>query len=470
MGDNAREFKIKITSSADNAAIQTSAAALQGVSKETAKLGEANEEGAKHAEHSGLSHRALHQILHLIGKESGPEAGAAISGLAAAGTGSILVAIMAVHQLFTWIESIKKASEETAAASAESWMKQRDSIDEAARSAEDFAKGLEHSKTATAEMKEAFAQEKAVLEAQIEGHKKLIDAIEKEQLAEAGGDKGKEQQIKERFEDLKREYDITAEILKLQQARENLRKLEGAQGGLAAGAEAAEKSKESAMGNQGAAILKARVDAQDEKKLKVAYDEAIERIEKSASGPTKEAAEAEAQAMKNEDADVQAFIAYENDKKAVQAHERRVRELTAAAEKAIKARDDNTAAIEQQTGQISKDAAVVNEHEKSLRNERAIGDIGRLGGAKEIPGLVESGVSNMQALLHGQKLSSTQTETNQVLTQLMGDLGYSSQASLRIMNALAHNQSGMKGLIADLERRIAGLEGGPGMKGSTTGQ
>lgn len=436
--------------------IKESGTAASETGKEAQKLGEAHEEAAKHAEHSGLSHHALHQILHLISHESGPGVGAAMAGIAAASQGSMLIAIMAVKGLFEWLERVKKAAEEAAQVKAQAWINQQAAIQAAATSAEDFAKGLDHAKTATAQLEQQFGTEQAVLEAQIEGHKKLLEAIEREQLAAANGNKEKESEVKERFADLKREYDITSELLKLDKERAQLAKLNAAQGTLEKAADAAEASKEAALKNKGAAALKARVDSQDEKKLKQAYDEAVERIEQSASGPTVEAARAEAESRMGEDEDVQAFLAYQNDVNALKAHEETVKRLTKAAEKAIKARDENTDAIQKQGEQIDRDTAVSNQHQTDFRQERAIDDVRRLGGEKEIPGLVGTVVGNVQALQHGQKLSAQQLETDRVLTQLMSDLGYSGQATLRILNALAQDQAQTKQQLKNFEREMGG--------------
>lgn len=423
-------------------------------SKSTEDLNEKTKEGTKEGEKFELSHRAIHKILHLIAHESGPAMGTAITGAAAAGTGSIMLLIMAVKELFELFEHLKQKQEEMAAAKAEGWINQQQAIENAATSAENFAKGLEHAKTATGELERQFAQEDAVLAAQIDSHKKLIAAIEGEQLAAANGDKAKEQEIKDRFEDLRREYDATSELLKLESERAQLAKLQKAQAPLSATADVAEKSKEAAEHNQGAAELKSRVENQDEKKLRAAYDEAVERIERSASGPTVEAARAEAEAMKDEDKDVQAFLAYENDKKALEAHKKRVDALTEAADKAVKARDENTQAIEKQSSKVETDEAVSKVHQKTFRDERAIQDVSRLGGEQEIPGLVEAVAGNMEALQHGQKLSAQQIQTNRVLVQLMTDLGYGAKVTFDTINSLAQNQRNILRMHTTLQRQI----------------
>ena len=58
----------------------------------------------------GISNRALRAILHLIGHEAGPAAGAAVAALGAAGGGGIMMAVMAAKELFQWLHNIKDAS------------------------------------------------------------------------------------------------------------------------------------------------------------------------------------------------------------------------------------------------------------------------------------------------------------------------------------------------------------------------
>ena len=56
----------------------------------------------------------LREILHLIGREAGPAAAAAMSGLALAATGGMFAGVMAVEQLFKWLSEIKKEADEAA--------------------------------------------------------------------------------------------------------------------------------------------------------------------------------------------------------------------------------------------------------------------------------------------------------------------------------------------------------------------
>jgi hypothetical protein len=155
----------------------------------TKELGTAEEAGAEHADKMHISHRALHQILHLIGHVAGPEAGAALAGVGAAamGSGGIMMAVMAVRELYQAFAEAKKQAEELKNKSAEAMAevaKQADEattkMNDAAKSVEDFWKGL-NNKEAIAAVHEAFA-------AQLQQFSDIAAAAEK--LGLIGKDQG----------------------------------------------------------------------------------------------------------------------------------------------------------------------------------------------------------------------------------------------------------------------------------------
>ena len=78
--------------------------------KALSELGHDAEKTEPLIEKLGISNRALRAILHLIGHEAGPAAGAAVAALGAAGGGGIMMAVMAAKELFQWLHNIKDAS------------------------------------------------------------------------------------------------------------------------------------------------------------------------------------------------------------------------------------------------------------------------------------------------------------------------------------------------------------------------
>ena len=78
--------------------------------KALSELGHDAEKTEPLIEKLGISNKALRAILHLIGHEAGPAAGAAVAALGAAGGGGIMMAVMAAKELFQWLHNIKDAS------------------------------------------------------------------------------------------------------------------------------------------------------------------------------------------------------------------------------------------------------------------------------------------------------------------------------------------------------------------------
>ena len=117
--DDSQEFKIHIVSDADNSGFKSAAGAcgeLGSANTKTAEvtgdLSKKQEEGAEQANILHKNHRLVHQVLRLIAHESGPAAAAALGAIGAAAGGGMLLAVMAVRELFNWIHELNKKSQE----------------------------------------------------------------------------------------------------------------------------------------------------------------------------------------------------------------------------------------------------------------------------------------------------------------------------------------------------------------------
>jgi len=146
------------------------------------KLSDTTKEGAKAAEKSEISHRALHQILHLIGAEAGPAAGAALSGVAAAATGGMLFAVMAIRELFEWLHgAAEKAKQfkETMEAQIDisglvGGVKDvKDAVDDTGKAVDKFFEDLEHKAADKNGFKKIADDQIAHLQRVAEAEKKL---------------------------------------------------------------------------------------------------------------------------------------------------------------------------------------------------------------------------------------------------------------------------------------------------------
>lgn len=118
MADDNKEFKILVSSEADTTGFKETSKAMEEVREGTKagvtganELARAEKKESELAELLHHNHRALHQILHLIGREASPEAAAGLAAVSAAGGGGIMLAVMAVSEL---VEGLKQASEQAA--------------------------------------------------------------------------------------------------------------------------------------------------------------------------------------------------------------------------------------------------------------------------------------------------------------------------------------------------------------------
>jgi prefoldin subunit 5 len=197
--------------------------ATTDLGKATEDLGEKTKEGAKHAEKFELSHRAIHQILHLISHEAGPEFGTAVSGAMAAGTGGVLILIMAVRELFEWLHKAREAASELRQEAADMqvniWESQRQAMADAANAAQDYRDALHDIASISNTIKAEDDRRMAVLNAQIAAIAKLLEYQEKQALIAAKGDAAEEARVRELFEGKKSSAEESGEVAKIVEMR-----------------------------------------------------------------------------------------------------------------------------------------------------------------------------------------------------------------------------------------------------------
>ncbi len=148
-----------------------------------------------------VGHRELREIIMLIAREGGPEMGAAVSAAALAGTGGMFAAVIAARELFAWLEKIQKKAEAVRQAASEMWIDVQKGAADAWTAVDGFAESIDKAQNALASeaFKRGWADQKKNLDDVIEQHKKILQAIEDEQLAKARGDKTKEAAIRAWF-------------------------------------------------------------------------------------------------------------------------------------------------------------------------------------------------------------------------------------------------------------------------------
>ena len=211
---------VKIVFEGDASGAQTAAQqageALEGVK---AKAGQLNEtvsgEGAPDSQGIPGGVRGLHMALRLIAREAGPAAGAAIGALAAATTGGMLAAILAVHELFDWLHKAREKAEQLRAQQDDLWQAIQSGAADAATSQDDFNRKLAEATRVSDGLQRSFEARRKLLDDEIAAHEKLLAAIEKVQLAEAAGDKDKQAAIKARFDQLRQGDDLEGQRRKI---------------------------------------------------------------------------------------------------------------------------------------------------------------------------------------------------------------------------------------------------------------
>lgn len=412
----------------DPSQAQAALAEMQGLKKSTAGVAEAEAEGAESAEKFAMGHREIHQILHLIGHEAGPEAEAAIAALTSAFTAEAIFGVLALRALSEWIEKVKKAEEERAKASAAAWITERDAANDAADAIRAINDELEKSKNAIDDVKDRFSEQKSVLEALLDGHKRLVEAMEKEELAGAKGNKAKEEEIKNRYEDIKRGNDIAAEQAKLQEQQNELTTLQRRAPGLESAKDESEKRLAAAKADKDAADARSRIQGKDEQQLRADFDKATKDLvywksvaqNPAASGLGKSEAEFNvAEAQKK----IDAFNAYERDLQSTKDHSVEIGKLDAAAKQAVQDIKDNNAAIKEHKDAIDSGKAVLNVHEQTAATEQRLANLARFNGG-------ETG--------------------DQAMRDLLGAAGFTAQAQNNVLLAIKKNHDVQQEVLAQI--------------------
>jgi len=228
----------------------------------------------------GLSHRSLHGILHLIGSQAGPAAGAAVAGATALMTGGMFAAIYAVKELFEWFQRMREKAEEFREQQANLWLAAQQGAQDATKDAHDFAEKMNEAGTKSDSLSKTYAHQITLLNDQIRAHKELLEALEKEALAAAKGDKDAEEAVRKKFARLKAQYNLQATAMLIGKEQGQIAGLETDAGYQAETATGFESQRQGVLKTLPA--LQAAVKAfGDPAKLKAAADEAW-RLEKEA--------------------------------------------------------------------------------------------------------------------------------------------------------------------------------------------
>lgn len=389
-------------------------------------LTEATEESGKAAEHAGISHRALHKILHLIAHEAGPEAGAALAGVAVAGGAGLGIAILAVKELLEGIHKLREGSEEAQKTISEIGMAMRDSAEESQEVINEYVAKLNETKDPAEKIEASFKRQKAELQDLLEAHNKILEAMEKQELAAAQGDKSKEEEIRSRYEQLKAAAGQAGELSQLRAHEQYIGQLQARQPGLESAASAASADL-SYLKSIRPVPVGFKIDEEQENKLRTAARESAEFLERVQTGKTttlenikgfdphtaaQQAADAQ-KALEDYQKNRQALLDYQN---AIKTEEKIV--------------DDNTAAREKNKDTIQKETDAL-EIERGKHSGNVAGDV--MGRAIELS----------KRAAAGENLNSSESQFVQSLGTMVAGQNVSLQTAESMFNLAAQKASVM---------------------------
>lgn len=215
MPDQTLELLIKIQS--EVAELKATIAGMDELKDKTKGSVSVNEEATRAVGKHAEGHRELHKLLHAVAHQS-PITGLALRAAFSPIGALIMTGVVALQFFHHWQEENKKQAEELFKALNEVWEASKKGAEEAAKVADDYAKKLKDVAESHDKLAEKYEREKTLLAATVKAHKELLDAMEKEEIANAqkSGDKEKEEEIKKRYEALKQTYDLTVKQMELQ--------------------------------------------------------------------------------------------------------------------------------------------------------------------------------------------------------------------------------------------------------------
>lgn len=318
-------------------------------------------------------------------------------------TAAVIGGSIAVEYFIKHLEAAKIATEKLAEEQRKFdngiWFAQRDAIDEAKESAQEYADAIAHAGEQTDIFATKEDQEKQVLDARLQAQKQLLEAMEKEELAQLNRKNLTPEQkqigeaeIKTRYEGLQSDFAAAQEQAQLDLLQKQKDRRRRAEPELRSKSDATQKQLDNEKINQAAIdaksaldtkftkdarakLLKAEADAGDAKKLRaeadaegtdpsfvdVSTDAGIVSSETPAGYVRDAAAKAEAAAKALADFDTEE----QKNKDIVLQHNDELKKLTAAHQKAYEAYSKNIEAVNRYTDEINTASAIQKVHQKA---------------------------------------------------------------------------------------------------------
>lgn len=332
----------------------------QEAQKEIDRLKDKTVEAGKEGEKFSGIERGIHQTLHLIGHESGPAAGAALAGLVAAGTGSFSILALGIRETVEGIQTLREESEKAKEAIEDIGIAADNAAAKAADLHAKFLQQQAEQKEAVDKVKEAYEHQNTVLNSVSEAHKKILEDMEKEEMAAAKGDKAKEEEIRKRFSQQQFDLETATGQQRIDLLTKYVDQLKAKQPDLEKSAKLIAGDVEYLTANTGAPAGFA-IDDKREAALKVAAKDAQAFLQRVLTGNTTLAEKVvgyDPHTAAVDAANAEKSLAdYQRNKAALLAYNASLEREKAELDKTTAARDNNAKEIEEQTQLLANEKA-----------------------------------------------------------------------------------------------------------------
>lgn len=455
MADTDAALKILISFGLDDAKAREALAAIEqikgstkGLAQETQGLGEKEEEASKFTEALHHNHRALHQIMHLLGKETVPELGHALTGALYGPIGIVIALGAGFEFLKKKLEEVKEAQDKLRESAEKFGQIAIDSAHKAQEEMADYEIKVESTKSAIDELKESETIRKSAIEETTKALGKLIEAQEKAALAAAQGDKDEQERIKRRFDSLKAINDLAGERAILDANESDLKNRTANSGSLLSGADSALANKASTQSQTALAAEAIQQELEERKKKQSELEKSFtqqfkmggfaaqfinpnaneftppkskEEIQLQVDAENKAREKAEKELKANESA-------INNLNTQIDLHMVASKQAAAASAEATRAYDDNKKAMDELTTEIRKQKQTLQIHTDSA-HDIAIAGLTK-GGADDIFSAAGKAISDYKT----GKGTAQDKKAMEDLKSLLNTIGFNTQGVVNYLN------------------------------------
>lgn len=442
-------FQIQLTTTADTSGVTKTRDALDDLEKKTRKSGEEARESEHHIE-------GLHEVIRKI-SEISPEAGEALRSAFA--VNPITAAAFALFAIVEVLKKVKEQANETQLSIIAMGVASEKAAEDAAKAHDDFIQKLHSAKDALGEISSAYDHQKAVLDAQVESRKTIIDLMEKEEIAAAKGDKSKEEEIRTRYDSARLDYEVATEQKKIELHQKYLDSLKSRQ---------PELDRAAAESETGIEKLKAqppvpgfKEDEEKEAKLKKEVDDRqaeLRRFQTGTRTPTEFLlGKSEAEIRGDLLAAEKLYNVYMANKKAMADYNTELDRQTNLLHQNESARDANKETVKKESAALDTERDVAKVHQAGAARQKSFDILDRAGGLANASDIIGKGVEDISAYQHGQRISAAQATELAAFRQLFAMLGGKDQVIVAtVKEALTHGAS-VTQEIARLKEQFARL-------------